>query len=56
MVFGCDGNHSNVRALRFGPEGDYSHFLHNYFSVAVVGRHLHPTLDDADPEHARPTP
>lgn len=36
MVLGCDGNHSNVRALRFGPESEYSHFLHNYFSVAVV--------------------
>lgn len=36
MVLGCDGNHSVVRRLRFGPESEYSHFLHNYFSVAVV--------------------
>jgi len=36
MVLGCDGNHSNLRTLRFGPESRYSHFLHNYFAVAVV--------------------
>ncbi|GAA3283731.1 FAD-dependent monooxygenase [Dactylosporangium vinaceum] len=36
MVLGCDGNHSNVRRLWFGPETDYSHFLHHYTSVTVV--------------------
>jgi 2-polyprenyl-6-methoxyphenol hydroxylase-like FAD-dependent oxidoreductase len=36
MVLGCDGNHSTVRRLWFGPEADYSHFLHNYTSVTVV--------------------
>lgn len=36
MVLGCDGNHSNVRRLSFGPEADYSHFLHHYTSVTVV--------------------
>ena len=36
MVLGCDGNHSSVRRLRFGPEADYSHFLHHYTSVTVV--------------------
>lgn len=36
MVLGCDGNHSGVRGLRFGPEADYSHFLHHYTSVTVV--------------------
>lgn len=36
MVFGCDGNHSAVRRLHFGPEPEYSHFLQTYFSVAIV--------------------
>ncbi|PZE77820.1 FAD-dependent monooxygenase [Curtobacterium sp. MCBD17_019] len=36
MVLGCDGNHSTVRRLWFGPESDYSHFLHHYTSVTVV--------------------
>jgi 2-polyprenyl-6-methoxyphenol hydroxylase-like FAD-dependent oxidoreductase len=36
MVLGCDGNHSTVRRLSFGPESDYSHFLHHYTSVTVV--------------------
>jgi len=36
MVLGCDGNHSTVRRLRFGPESDCSHFLQHYTSVTVV--------------------
>ncbi|ROQ36795.1 2-polyprenyl-6-methoxyphenol hydroxylase-like FAD-dependent oxidoreductase [Frondihabitans sp. PhB188] len=36
LVVGCDGNHSGVRGLRFGPEPEYSHFLHHYTSVTVV--------------------
>lgn len=36
MVLGCDGNHSGVRRLRFGPESDHSHFLHHYTSVTIV--------------------
>ncbi|MBF4581650.1 FAD-dependent monooxygenase [Curtobacterium sp. VKM Ac-2865] len=36
MVLGCDGNHSTVRRLSFGPEADHSHFLHHYTSVTVV--------------------
>ena len=32
----CIRDSSKVRALRFGPESEYSHFLHHYFSVAVV--------------------
>ncbi|WP_423920162.1 FAD-dependent monooxygenase [Frigoribacterium sp. 2-23] len=36
MVLGCDGNHSGVRRLRFGPEAEHSHFLHHYTSVTVV--------------------
>jgi 2-polyprenyl-6-methoxyphenol hydroxylase-like FAD-dependent oxidoreductase len=30
MVLGCDGNHSTVRRLWFGPETNYSHFLRHY--------------------------
>ena len=36
MVFGCDGNHSTVRRLWFGPEQNYSHFLRHYTSVTIV--------------------
>jgi 2-polyprenyl-6-methoxyphenol hydroxylase-like FAD-dependent oxidoreductase len=36
FVVGCDGNHSGVRGLRFGPESEFSHFLHHYTSVTVV--------------------
>lgn len=36
MVFGCDGNHSAVRRLHFGPEARYSHFLQTYFAVATL--------------------
>lgn len=42
IVLGCDGNHSNVRKLRFGPEADFSTFLHNYFTVAIVDEMLIP--------------
>lgn len=44
LVLGCDGNHSNVRNLRFGPEPEYSHFLHKYFTVTIVDE----TLIDQD--------
>lgn len=36
MVFGCDGNHSTVRRLRFGEEALYSRFLETYFTVATL--------------------
>lgn len=36
IVLGCDGNHSTVRRLSFGPEAGFTHFLQNYFSVAIV--------------------
>jgi 2-polyprenyl-6-methoxyphenol hydroxylase-like FAD-dependent oxidoreductase len=36
MVFGCDGNHSTVRRLRFGQEALHTHFLQTYFSVATL--------------------
>jgi 2-polyprenyl-6-methoxyphenol hydroxylase-like FAD-dependent oxidoreductase len=36
MVLGCDGLHSTVRRLTFGPEAEFSRFLHHYASVTVV--------------------
>ena len=40
LVFGCDGLHSGVRRLWFGPEADYSHFLQHYFSLTIVPKSL----------------
>jgi 2-polyprenyl-6-methoxyphenol hydroxylase-like FAD-dependent oxidoreductase len=40
LVFGCDGNHSNVRRMCFGEESAYSHSLENYFSIAIVDKLL----------------
>ena len=40
FVFGCDGNHSSVRRMCFGEESAYSHFLENYFSIAIVDKLL----------------
>lgn len=42
IVLGCDGNHSTVRTMCFGPEAEYSHFLNNYFTVAIVDETLIP--------------
>ena len=39
-VFGCDGIHSVVRRIWFGPESNYAHFLGAYFSIAVVDKLL----------------
>ncbi len=43
LVFGCDGLHSNVRKLWFGPEADYACFLHHYASLTIVN---HLLLDE----------
>ncbi|MDA6069918.1 FAD-dependent monooxygenase [Flavobacterium sp. AC] len=40
FVFGCDGIHSAVRRLWFGPETDYVHFLQQYFSITIVDKLL----------------
>lgn len=40
LVFGCDGNHSSVRKMVFGPEAEYAVFLQNYFSISIVDRLL----------------
>ena len=36
LVVGCDGVHSAVRRLAFGPEPDYVHHLGYYYAVAGV--------------------
>lgn len=40
LVLGCDGSHSGVRKLWFGPEKDYAHFLQAYFSITIVNKLL----------------
>jgi 2-polyprenyl-6-methoxyphenol hydroxylase-like FAD-dependent oxidoreductase len=40
LVFGCDGLHSGVRQLWFGPESEYSCFLQHYASLTIVDRLL----------------
>ncbi|MFD0765017.1 FAD-dependent monooxygenase [Mucilaginibacter lutimaris] len=40
LVLGCDGSHSGIRKLWFGPEKDYEHFLKAYFSITIVNKLL----------------
>jgi 2-polyprenyl-6-methoxyphenol hydroxylase-like FAD-dependent oxidoreductase len=40
LVFGCDGIHSGVRRIWFGPEAEYSHFLEAYCSITIVNKLL----------------
>jgi len=42
LVLGCDGSHSGVRKVWFGPEAGYSHFLDTYFSISIVNKLLVP--------------
>jgi 2-polyprenyl-6-methoxyphenol hydroxylase-like FAD-dependent oxidoreductase len=42
LLVGCDGIHSSVRKLCFGPEADYTLFLQNYFSITIVDKLLIP--------------
>jgi 2-polyprenyl-6-methoxyphenol hydroxylase-like FAD-dependent oxidoreductase len=42
LVLGCDGSHSGIRKIWFGPEADYSHFLGAYFSISIVNTLLLP--------------
>ncbi len=42
LVLGCDGIHSVVRKLWFGPEAEFSHFLQTYFSITIVNKLLIP--------------
>ena len=36
LLFGCDGNHSALRRMQFGPESEFAFFLQNYFAIKVV--------------------
>ncbi|CAG4997670.1 hypothetical protein DYBT9275_01828 [Dyadobacter sp. CECT 9275] len=40
LVIGCDGIHSAVRKIWFGPETEYTHFLGAYFSITIVNKLL----------------
>ena len=40
LVLGCDGNHSAVRTLVFGPESQYSQFLGACFSISIVAKRI----------------
>jgi 2-polyprenyl-6-methoxyphenol hydroxylase-like FAD-dependent oxidoreductase len=40
LVFGCDGTHSVVRKIWFGPETEYSHFLEQYSAITIVDKLL----------------
>ncbi|GAA4448788.1 FAD-dependent monooxygenase [Rurimicrobium arvi] len=42
LVLGCDGVHSPVRRLWFGPEEDFVHFPGQYFAIAIVNKLLIP--------------
>lgn len=42
LVFGCDGLHSGVRRLWFGPEMQYACFLNHYASLTIVDHLLLP--------------
>ncbi|MBV6810009.1 hypothetical protein KWH19_09390 [Xanthomonas campestris pv. pennamericanum] len=36
LVFGCDGSHSSLRKMVFGPEQEFALFLQHYFAIAIV--------------------
>lgn len=40
LLFGCDGNHSSMRSMRFGPEAQYAFFLEHYFGIAIIEKLL----------------
>ncbi|WP_210176131.1 FAD-dependent monooxygenase [Agrobacterium bohemicum] len=40
LVIGCDGNHSSIRKMVFGPESDYAVSLQNYFGISIVNKLL----------------
>ncbi|MCL1526573.1 FAD-dependent monooxygenase [Xanthomonas nasturtii] len=42
LVFGCDGSHSSLRKMIFGPEKEFALFLQNYFAIAIVDTLLIP--------------
>ena len=40
LVLGCDGIHSGIRRIWFGPESGYSHFLEAYSSITILNKLL----------------
>ena len=40
LLFGCDGTHSIVRRLWFGPAAQYTYLLGPYFSITIVDKLL----------------
>lgn len=42
LVVGCDGSHSGVRKIWFGPEANFTHSLGAYFSISIVPKLLVP--------------
>jgi len=42
LVIGCDGTHSGIRKIAFGPETAYTHFLQAYFSITTINKLLVP--------------
>jgi 2-polyprenyl-6-methoxyphenol hydroxylase-like FAD-dependent oxidoreductase len=40
VIVGADGLHSNVRALTFGPEADFSTWIGAYLSVVSMSNYL----------------
>jgi 2-polyprenyl-6-methoxyphenol hydroxylase-like FAD-dependent oxidoreductase len=40
LVLGCNGAHSAVRKVWFGPESQFSHFLNAYFSITTLNELL----------------
>ena len=53
LVIGADGLHSHVRALAFGPEADYEHFL-GYYVAAVEVEGYRPRDELVYVSHTRP--
>jgi 2-polyprenyl-6-methoxyphenol hydroxylase-like FAD-dependent oxidoreductase len=38
LVAGCEGNHSAIRKMCFGPEAEFSSFMGLYFSICIVDK------------------
>ncbi|MVU81808.1 FAD-dependent oxidoreductase [Nocardia sp. ET3-3] len=51
LVFGCDGIHSRVRKLAFGPESDY--VTHDGYYYAIAGKSVWADMPEGDRGRAR---
>ncbi len=40
LVVGCDGSHSNVRALAFGEESQFSHYIGQHAAIFTIPNYL----------------